>query len=85
MASSDAEMVSAAVFPFIYCHLLDIYLYCFPQNTNWFNCYNLRALFVISPQYCSEVLCIFTDCYDQYILNYNMQQIKKKKFKKINT
>lgn len=44
MASFDAGMVSAAVFPFIYCHLLAIYLYSSPQNTNCFNCYNQRQL-----------------------------------------
>lgn len=38
--ASGAGMVSAAVFPFIYCHLVDIYLYSFSQNTNWFNCYH---------------------------------------------
>lgn len=49
--ASDAGMVSAAVFPFIYCHLLDIYLYSFAQNTNWLNCYNHHKtlLFDIRP------------------------------------
>lgn len=42
--ASDAEMASAAVFPFIYCHALDTYLYSFPQNTNWFNCYNHQQI-----------------------------------------
>lgn len=66
--ASGAGMVSAAVFPFIYCHLVDIYLYSFfPQNTNWFNCYKHH----------SSILPSTTSIYD------NIQQYGFKGFKEI--